>query len=204
MNSKLNFAMTPLIAVLAAGVLLLGSWGAIARAQGETASIRPGSHEQVLYSFSNAPGADYHSVAGLISDAAGNLYGTTDFGGSRGGGAVFELSPQSGGGWTQTVLHNFHSDSQDGSHSWDGLIFDASGNLYGTTPDGGVNGKGAVFELSPQSGGGWSEQILYSLGYGPDGSQPFGGLVSDTAGNLYGTTEYGGADSDGTVFELSP
>lgn len=172
--------------------------------------------EQLLYSFHLSQ--DFHPQANLIFDASGNLYGTDFYGGSRGAGAAFELSPQSGGGWTETVLHNFHSNSQDGRGPSSGLIFDAAGNLYGTTSNGGgdtqcFHGCGSVFELSPQSGGGWTEKILYSFKpNGQDGNYPGGGLIFDAAGNLYGVTGAGGTiNSDGcigggcgTVFELSP
>jgi uncharacterized repeat protein (TIGR03803 family) len=152
----------------------------------------------------------------LIFDASGNLYGTTDGGGSGGYGTVFELSPQSGGSWFETVLHSF-TGKTDGAEPIAGVILDTTGNLYGTTWAGGsgacdngnVKGCGTVFDLSPQSGGGWSEQVLYSFrSKGNDGNNPYSSLIFDSAGNLYGTTSDGGSDKCkygcGTVFELSP
>src|ERR1019366_3249147 len=159
--------------------------------------------EQVLHSFSNgADGGD--PQAGLIVDTAGNLYGTTVTGGTYTYGTVFELTPAAGGTWTETVLHNFNSDGTDGTYPSAGLIFDAAGNLYGTTQDGGTSNSGTVFELSPDGSGGWTEGVLHSFGVGTDGVHPSQGLVFDAAGNLYGTTFYGGTYAYGTAFELTP
>jgi uncharacterized repeat protein (TIGR03803 family) len=155
--------------------------------------------EKGLHGFSGlGDGGD--PTAGLIFDAAGNLYGTTVGGGAYFGGTVFELSPTASGGWTYKVLHSFAALDQG---PWAGVIIDSSGNLYGTTSTGGAYGYGKVFELSPQAGGGWMEQVLYSFN-GGDGSSPFTGLIFDTVGNLYGTTGQGGAHGMGTVFELTP
>ena len=168
--------------------------------------------ETVLHSFGN--GSDGQTPTGsLIFDAAGNLYGTTNYGGIHGAGTVFELSPRQNGGWTETVLHSFGDGEKDGTYPTAGLIFDAVGNLYGTTWDGGIRGYGAVFELSPREGG-WTETVLYSFGQKyivSDGQWPETGLVIDAAGNLYGTTINGGIhligcnpSACGTVFKLSP
>ena len=162
-------------------------------------------HETVLHSFGSFPdGVEPRS--GLISDAAGNLYGTTISGGTFNYGTVYELSPSEGGGWTEMVLHSFNQDGVDGYYPDAALIFDAAGNLYGTTQYG--PGNGVVFELSPSKGGGWNEKVLYHFsGYG-DGQYPHASLVFDAAGNLYGETDNGGIYCDlhqgcGTVFELS-
>ncbi|MGA8876750.1 MAG: choice-of-anchor tandem repeat GloVer-containing protein [Candidatus Korobacteraceae bacterium] len=163
--------------------------------------------EQVLHSFGN--GADGLTLySGLISDAAGNLYGTTYYGGTYGYGTAFELTPAAGGGWTEQVLYSFGTDGSDPSA---GLIFDAAGNLYGTTYIGGGDYRGTVFELTPAAGGGWTEGVLHNFTY-YDGQQPWAGPIFDAAGNLYGTTYYGGlylacpggASDCGTVFELMP
>jgi uncharacterized repeat protein (TIGR03803 family) len=141
---------------------------------------------------------------GLTIDALGNLYGTTSGGGSLKGGAVFELSPQPGGGWSEAVLYSFDLDSADGNDPYDTLIFDAAGNLYGTTLNGGSSGYGTVFELTPSANGDWSEHVLYSFAAN-DGQYPFFGLVMDSLGNLYGQTDwYAGNAMSGSVFELSP
>jgi len=159
--------------------------------------------ERVLHRFLG--GSDgLAPSAGLIIDGNGNLYGTTESSGAppdfNGGGTVFELSPSSGR-WTET-LHNFWS--SDGGGPAGGVILDGSGNLYGTTAGGGTYGFGTVFKLAPLSGGGWQRNVLYSFKSGTDGATPFAGLIFDSAGNLYGTTTYGGADSFGTAFELTP
>jgi uncharacterized repeat protein (TIGR03803 family) len=101
---------------------------------------------------------------------------------------------------TESVLYSFSGG--DGSMPSAGLVFDGSGNLYGTTQNGGVYGFGSVFELTPAQGGGWTESVLYSFTGGLDGSGPVSSLIFDTAGNLYGTTAYGGTYGDGTAFEL--
>jgi uncharacterized repeat protein (TIGR03803 family) len=169
--------------------------------------------ETILHSFSNNGTDGTYPEASLIFDAAGNLYGTTYSGGTGpcvgGCGTVFELTPTGGGTWTETILYNF-GNRTDGIA---GLIFDASGNLYGATALGGtgpcsyygvVLGCGIVFELMPQAGGGWTETVLHSFSNTPDGAWPKGSLIFDAAGNLYGTTELGGAYGNGTVFEITP
>ena len=165
--------------------------------------------ELVLHSFNDNGSDGSYPLAGLIMDAAGNLYGMTQQGGihSCGGkncGTVFELSPRQGGGWTETVLHSFNNNGSDGANPQAGLTMDAAGNLYGTTYRGGIHSSGTLFELSPREGGGWTETVLHSFGNGSDGATPDSGLIVDAAGNLYGTTYFGGIHSDGTVFELSP
>ena len=165
--------------------------------------------ESVLYSFcqltncvdGNAP------LAGLTPDAAGNLYGTTNEGGASGGGTVFKLTPNSDGIWTETVLLSFNG--HDGAHPQAGLIFDTAGNLYGSTMLAGGGGGGTVFKLTPNSDGTWKEQVLYAFRGGKDGFMPFARLTFDPAGNLYGTTYLGGGSSAcqegcGTVFKLAP
>jgi len=167
--------------------------------------------ETVLYSFGNG-GGGAGPRAGLIFDAAGNLYGTTGFGGAYGGGVVFELTPNSDGSWAETVLYSF-TGGTDGMWPFAGVIFDAAGNLYGTTYFGGsgtaYSGYGTVFELTPKAGGGWTEKVLHSFNL-KDGSFSVAGLIFDEAGNLYGTTGVGGDLSCssgfgcGVVFKLAP
>jgi len=135
--------------------------------------------------------------SGVILDESGNLYGTTLFGGINGDGLVYELSPQ-GNTWTETVLHEFSG--PDGRGTYAGLIFDKSGNLFGATNEGGFSGGGTIFELSPQ-GNGWTLNTLYQFPNAGEG--PYGSLVMDKAGNLYGVTQQPNF-TWGTVFELSP
>jgi len=142
-------------------------------------------------------------IGGLIADKAGNFYGTTLAGGTTGSGAVFEVSPPTGKGgtWTQTILFTFTGPTGKSPHG--NLIADANGNLYGTTAQGGANGLGTVYELSPPAGGGttWTQTVLVSFN-GTDGSYPSAALIADASGNLYGTTSAGGAAGKGTVYEL--
>jgi uncharacterized repeat protein (TIGR03803 family) len=155
--------------------------------------------ESVLYAFSGGPdgGTPYST---LTLDSAGNLYGTTFSGGAMGVGTVFELSPTSDG-WTETVIFSF--DELDGEGPYGGVIFDAEGNLYGTTAFGGAYGKGEVFKLKRTSEGGWIEDNILNF-RGSDGQTPQGNIVFDKAGNLYGTTFYGGKYGNGVVWEVSP
>jgi uncharacterized repeat protein (TIGR03803 family) len=143
--------------------------------------------------------------SGLILDAAGNLYGTTYYGG-KGSGTVFQLTPRTSGKWSEKVLHRFCSVSgcPDGVNPYAGLMLDAAGNLYGTTILGGAEGDGVVFKLTAAANGKWTEQVLHTFGEGKDGVNPVGGLIFDDAGNLYGTTENGGLTGNGTIFEITP
>jgi len=143
-------------------------------------------------------------TAGLVFDGSGNLYGVTASGGTQGDGAVFELKPQEGGGWTEEILHSFHTEGTGGIDPAGGLIFDGKGNFYGTTSEGGADGDGEFFEFTPIEGGGWEHTVLHGFGHGLDGQQPGGGLIVDASGNVYGATALGGAYGYGTVFEIIP
>jgi uncharacterized repeat protein (TIGR03803 family) len=171
-----------------------GGWGTVFR-------ISNGGKITVLYSFSGSPDGA-HPVGPLARDAAGNLYGTTQDGGSFNDyGTVFKIDKRG----KETILHNFTG--QDGFSPQAGLIRDAAGNLYGTTFWGsgtgcGGNGCGTVFKLDTAG----KEKVLHSFTDSPDGAGPVGALVRDEAGNLYGTTAFGGATRYGlgTVFMLDP
>jgi uncharacterized repeat protein (TIGR03803 family) len=156
--------------------------------------------EQTLYSFTGAAdGAN--PLSSLVMDSAGNLYGTAWLGGAYGAGDVFELSPSTGGGWTESVLYSFTGGADGANPFTADLIFDKAGNLYGTTTGGGAQGLGVVFELTPTSAG-WTETVLHSFAGGIDGQNPYAGLVIDPFGSLYGTTYGGGAYGVGTVFQV--
>jgi len=182
---------------------------------GVVAAVPPASarHAQALHRFDGSKGM-FPYFGNLIVDAAGNLYGTTYYGGNGGGhcgygcGVAFKLTRESNGGWVETVLHEFQDDSQDGYWPAAGLTLDAAGNLYGTTTEGGYWGFGIAFMLTPQSDGTYSETVIHSFCsvYDcADGEWPYSGLVFDAAGNLYGTTFQGGANTvSGTAFRLSP
>jgi uncharacterized repeat protein (TIGR03803 family) len=162
--------------------------------------------ESVLHNFQGSPGDGAYPVAGLVSDSAGNLYGTTEQGGAYtsctgGCGTVFELVEATG--YTETILHNFAGGS-DGVSPAAGLVMDSSGNLYGTTKGGG-KGYGTVFELI-HGVSGYSEIVLYRFDGGAGGAFPVAGLTFDSSNNLWGTTEAGGTGTCsggcGVVFEL--
>ena len=162
---------------------------------------------QIIYSFTG--GNDSQAPTGnLIFDSAGNLYGAAAGAGSGTSyGQIFELTQTSEGRWRKVVLHNFTF--SDGGSPSGGLVFDAAGNLYGTTLYGGTSGRyGTAFKLSPNSNGTWTETTLYSFTGNGDGGYPNGGVVLDHAGNLFGTTQVGGIGQGyygaGTVFEISP
>jgi uncharacterized repeat protein (TIGR03803 family) len=153
-----------------------------------------------LYGFSGGADGSTPNYGALIFDRTGNMYGTTSAGGS-GNGVVYEMMG-SGANWTEQAIYSF-AGSPDGATPYSGVIFDSTGNLYGTTTAGGASGNGAVYELSP-SGSGWTERVIYSFTGGNDGSYPTAGLIFDNTGNLYGTTNTGGAGGGGTIFKLSP
>jgi uncharacterized repeat protein (TIGR03803 family) len=166
--------------------------------QGTVFELTPSGTETILWSFGN--GTDgANPIGGVILDAMGNLYGTTANGGAYGEGTVFELMPS----WTETILHSFENNDIDGIHPYAGLVVDTNGNLYGTTTagGGGSGAAGTVFELTPSGG---TETILHNFGGSGDGAFPWGGLVFDRSGNLYGTTFAGGANGYGTVFKVTP
>jgi uncharacterized repeat protein (TIGR03803 family) len=160
---------------------------------------------RILYSFGAFAGDGIHPNAGLLPARPG-FYGVTRDGGATGRGCVFQLTPPIGGGsdWTETILYNF-TDSGDAAFPSSELTRDQEGNLYGTGLLGGTDNLGAVYQLSPPTseGGTWTETVIFSFG-GTDGSSPFGRLVFDDAGALYGTTTGGGTGQAGTVYKLTP
>ncbi len=213
-----HFVLPLLLAVLAVALPASAEW-----------------KEKVLYSFQGGVTDGSLPAGGVVFDSQGNLYGATSHGGPESCipigsacGMAFELTPptQKGGVWSETLIYQFQGEgAKDASVPTGGLIIDTAGNLYGVTGYGGTGacvlvgvkaGCGTVFELSPpqQKGGAWTETILYSFRGGDDGYFPWGSLVSDKNGNLYGATDFGGGKGTtcniiyggqcGTVFRLSP
>ena len=166
---------------------ILGNWG-----------------ETQLYAFQGGNDGEGPLAGPPVFDPDGNIYGTT-LNGGNGVGTVYKLTPTEGA-WTETILHSFQGGS-DGTYPMSGLFRDSAGNLYGTTYVGGSNGSGGngfgtVYELTP-SGSGWTKTTLYEFQGTNDGQFPIGGLIMDSAGNLFGTTN-GGMHGGATVFELTP
>jgi uncharacterized repeat protein (TIGR03803 family) len=182
--------------ILYSGNLYGTTWLGGANGGGTVFKVTPSGTESVLHSFSNTCCVDGgQPAASLAVDAEGNLYGTTEVGGSVGVGTVFKLTPSG----AETILYNF--DGQDGGYPEAGVVLDSQGNLYGTTESGGSSGDGTVFKLTPSG----VLSILHSFSGGTkDGAVPAGGVVFDSQGNLYGTTFNGGASGVGTVFKLTP
>ncbi|HEX3432259.1 MAG TPA: choice-of-anchor tandem repeat GloVer-containing protein [Rhizomicrobium sp.] len=154
--------------------------------------------EKVLHSFAGGPGDGANPEAGVTMDAAGNLYGTSYDGGAYQFGAVFRLASDG----TISLIHSF-AGGTDGAYPMAGLLLDASGNLYGTTNNGGSNacqgsGCGTVFKIAPDG----TETVLHAFGHKSEGRNPEASLIGDRRGNLYGTTPYGGTDNFGTIFKV--
>jgi|ERR1700722_4876944 len=161
--------------------------------------------ETVIYSFSPSTAfPEQFPHGGLIIDAKGNLYGTTEvsFEGF-GAGTAFELSPGSSGNWTLKSLYNFDA-GFDGISPYARLTMDKAGNLYGTTLQGGTKGFGTVFELAANADGTYSEKILHNFTGKDDGGSPIAGVVIDGAGNLYGMAELGGISDYGVIYQIAP
>ena len=155
-----------------------------------------GWEQSVLYAFNNSGNDGIRPFSGVVFDKVGNLYGTTSaWGGGNRYGTVFQLTP-SGSGWTESILYAFQG-LNDGQAPEGGVIFDPSGNIYGTTSGG--PGGGTVFELTP-SGGGWTFSLIHTFAAGIG---PLSSLARDAAGNLYGTAFTSGAKGYGSVFKLT-
>jgi uncharacterized repeat protein (TIGR03803 family) len=195
-------------------------FGTTVGGQGAVFELTPDSNghwtDTLIHKFTPAKGDGASPMAGLILDATANLYGTTTYGGNKacvaGCGIVFRLVPQSDGTWKEEVLHEFTGG--DGMHSVSGLLADNNGKLYGSAEQGGNGGCfagcGTLFQLTPQSGGGWKFTLLHVFKQ-TDGGSPQGAMALDTAGNLYGTTVIGGnlaacpqQGGCGVVFKLAP
>jgi uncharacterized repeat protein (TIGR03803 family) len=167
--------------------------GGGAYGQGVVFKLDTDNNYSILYNFTG--GADGSTpFSGVVRDSNANLYGTTAYGGTAGVGVAYKLSPSG----KLTVLHTF-TGGLDGSIPTAGLIFDSSGNLYGTAEGGGAGGQGVVFKLTRTG----QQTVLYNFTGGADGAEPsYGPLIRDSAGNLYGTAESGGTGGGGVVYQL--
>ena len=176
---------------------ILGLFGYVFALWILTATMAHAQTETVLYSFSPVDGTDSDYPSALIMDKLGNLYGTTGTGAgiSYGFGTVFELTPAG----VETTLYTFTNSNGDGGDPVAGVIMDNEGNFYGTTSNGGSYGYGTVFKLTPAG----VETPIYSFTANGDGANPWGGLVVDKKGNIYGTTRNGGVNDGGAVFRLT-
>ena len=155
-----------------------------------------------IWAFGGTSGDGTSPDCDLVMDKSGNIYGTTFTGGAYNAGTVFELSNVNGG-WTETVLYSFTGHNGDGWFPYAGLLMAGTDTFYGTTWYGGdAGGDGTVFKLF-KSGGVWKEKVIYGFS-GGDGYEPWGTLIRDKNGALYGTTKFGGATDEGVVFMLSP
>ncbi len=153
----------------------------------------------VLYSFGSFSGDGLFPNAGVIFDKRGNLFGTTSLGGTNGVGTVYAVNPSSG---KEQILHNFSATNGDGVQPYAGVVFDSTqSHLYGTTPSGCAFDEGTVYQVSLP---GLQEVVLYNFTGGADGSVPFGNVILDSKGSIYGTASQGGRFTFGTVWRLTP
>jgi uncharacterized repeat protein (TIGR03803 family) len=166
---------------------------------GTVFKITPGGTLTTIYNFCSKTGCSdgANPFSGLALATNGNLYGTTAGGGAHGDGTVFEITA----GGTLTTLYSFCSQTgcTDGFYPVGALVQATNGNFYGTTSSGGANSHGTIFEITP----GGTLTTLHSFDFSTDGAVPYAGLVQATNGNFYGTTTAGGADSHGTIFEIT-
>src|SRR5438477_3114084 len=165
-------------------------------------SQTPNGWEQtVLYSFTG--GEDGSGPGARVSiDRSGNVYGMAPTGGTYGVGTIYKLHPHAGS-WDFQVIHTF-TGGDDGATGSAGRMLLHHGRLYGAATAGGMYGSGVVFELTPTPVGEWDFRALYSFHGKTDGSFPYGALLRDGSGKIYGTTYYGGTNGIGAVYELSP
>lgn len=183
------------------GTTVAGGSGGVCAGDGCGVVFRlRGRTETVLHDFTGY-GDGFGPGSPVAFDSAGHIFGTAPDGGASNEGVVFELS-HSGARWRDRVIHPFTGGKDGGVGSLGALLVDASGSLYGVAEIGGAHAAGTVFRLTPTSTKNWKFTVLYAFKGAPDAASPYGGLVADASGNLYGTTYYGGTSGLGTVYEL--
>jgi uncharacterized repeat protein (TIGR03803 family) len=167
--------------------------------------LTPGGKETILYEFKGQANGDGASPHGRLAfDANGNIYGTTQGGGTNGTGTVYELSPKSGGGWKEKVLYSFSaSGTTDGADPSAGMTIAPDGTMFSTTPDGGAYNGGVIFSMKKTSKG-WKQTVIHNINFPSEGGFPYEGLFRDEAGNLYGAAPAGGTSQAGVIYRLSP
>jgi len=166
-----------------------------------------GWNPTVLHTFIGGPKDGYNSDGDTVLDKNGSVYGTTGNGGSKNCGIVYKLTPitkgKKKGTWTEKILYSFKG-KKDGASPLGKIVFDAAGNIYGGTQQGGKPNAGTVFELvAPLAKGAYKERVLWTFS-GNDGHRLEGGVIIDSGGNLFGTTSGGGSSGNGVVFEVTP
>ncbi len=188
----------------ASGNIFGGTWVDEKDGRGTVFELSPngtgGWNPTVIHNFLDGN----YPTGALVFDKAGNVYGTISGTPCCREGKVYKLSPGKNGTWMEKTLYSFKAET-DGRYIFAGIVFDAVGNIYGTTAYGGGYGDGVIFELVPvgRKGTSYEQKVLWNFN-GTDGAQPFGSLILDSAGNLYGTTSGGGSNGYGVVFEVTP
>lgn len=184
------------------GTTVAGGTGGICASDGCGVVFQlKGTAEKVLHNFT--AGKDgFGPGGGVAYDPSGDVFGTTPDGGIHNDGIVYEIVRLAGGRRHERVIHAFTGGKDGAVGSLGLLLIDKSGNLYGVAEEGGAHGAGTVFELSPGANKSWSFHTLYAFKGSPDAASPYGGVTADSSGNLYGTTYYGGASGQGSVFAL--
>jgi len=159
--------------------------------------------QTVLYEFKGQSNGDGATPCGRLAfDSEGNIFGTTQGGGTNGTGTVYELSPVRGGGWTETVIYNFSASTLDGAQPSAGMTIFPDGTMFSTTANGGAYGAGVVFGLK-KTAKGWQQKVIHSLNFPSDGGFPYEGVTRDADGNLYGVAPAGGAAGNGVIYRVS-
>jgi uncharacterized repeat protein (TIGR03803 family) len=185
------------------GRLYSTTWYGGSSGNGTVFSLTPGSSgwtERVLYSFAGTTDGSA-PAAGVIADRAGNLYGTTYKYDGDNDGVAYELQKKPA--WKDRDIYTF-TNNGGGENPYAGLIMTAKGTFYGTAIESGPDDGGVAYELVRGKNRQWKQTVLHAFGTTGDGNAPYGGLIADTSGKLFGTTVFGGANNAGTVYELSP